>query len=194
MTGAMKGRLLQWSHFNGIFLFFSLSLSLFFFWLSELTTSTLSCFVPTSPNLVRLWGFGSPPHTHRSSHRVHFGIPKLSTSLPYKSRVQLSGASHMEGVKDISSYLVRELTQNVTQAVQQTQYDSIDISAVTDDLSHFKPTKSIKAEPDVWCKRRQKKKRKNIHIVMLPLFTASLMINPCSPEWNIPVTTGCIHN
>ena len=88
MTGAMKGRLLQWSHFNGIFLFFSLSLSLFFFWLSELTTSTLSCFVPTSPNLVRLWGFGSPPHTHRSSHRVHFGIPKLSTSLPYKSREQ----------------------------------------------------------------------------------------------------------
>ena len=111
-----------------------------------------------------------------------------------ESRVQLSGASHMEGVKDISSYLVRELTQNVTQAVQQTQYDSIDISAVTDDLSHFKPTKSIKAEPDVWCKRRQKKKRKNIHIVMLPLFTASLMINPCSPEWNIPITTGCIHN
>lgn len=72
--------------------FFSLSLSFShsfsFFWSSELTTLTLSCFVPTSPNLVRLRGFGPPLHTHRSSHRVHFGIPKLSTSLPYKSREQ----------------------------------------------------------------------------------------------------------
>ena len=42
--------------------------------------------------------------------------------------------------------------------------------------------------------KKEKKKNVFIHIVMLPLFTASLMINPCSPEWNIPVTTGCIHN
>lgn len=113
-----------------------------------------------------------------------------------ESRVQLSGASHMEGVKDISSYLVHKLTQNVTQAVQQTQYDSTDISAVTDDLSHFKPTKS-KKQNQMCDARDDKKKRKEkiffIHIVMLPLFTASLMINPCRPQWNIPITTGCIH-
>lgn len=68
----------------------------------------------------------------------------------------------MEGVKDISSYLVHKLTQNVTQAVQQTQYDSTDISAVTDDLSHFKPTKSKKQNQ--MCDARddkKKKKRKN---------------------------------